>query len=193
MGEVIVGKFMTDLAQNAEEWASYCKLVAKETVTRYLEIGSRYGGSLWAISEFLPAGATIVSVDYPNDQGGRSDSRDSLIACIDALRRDGFNAHVIFGDSTAPEVIAEVKALSHTYDACLIDANHSLAYVTSDWRNYGNIARMVAFHDINWKRKSEWQGKRIEVPALWNQIKRRHRYIEFIREAKNNGIGVLWH
>jgi predicted O-methyltransferase YrrM len=41
-------------------------ILVGEGVTSYLEIGSKFGGSLLRVAERLPAGSRIVSVDMPN-------------------------------------------------------------------------------------------------------------------------------
>jgi hypothetical protein len=79
------------------------------------------------------------------------------------------------------------------FDCVFIDANHSLLHVTQDWVNYGAMAKMVAFHDINWSRPDWDPGKKnIEVPILWAALKQRYRHVECKRERRNNGIGVIW-
>ena len=64
----------------------------------------------------------------------------------------------------------------------------------ADWQNYGPLARIVAFHDIGWRREANWPGKRIAVPEVWNEIKAGYRFeeIKLCPTGKNNGIGVLW-
>ena len=83
------------------------------------------------------------------------------------------------------------------FDAVFIDANHNLPYVKADWDNYGPMARLVAFHDIAWKRGPDHVYKtknRIEVPQFWSELKFNYSYEEFISgpDAKDNGIGVVW-
>jgi hypothetical protein len=56
------------------------------------------------------------------------------------------------------------------------------------------MCRLVAFHDIAWRRAPEWVGVRIDVPEFWDSIKGdyRHEEFKFCPTGKNNGIGVLW-
>jgi hypothetical protein len=90
-------------------------------------------------------------------------------------------------------VIEKVRALG-PFDAVMLDADHRLPGVTADWINYGPMGRMVAFHDIAWRRAPEWVGTRIDVPQFWDSIKGHYRHEEFrfCPTGKNNGIGVLW-
>jgi hypothetical protein len=186
-----VDRFRDAIGQNENEFRLFLALLRAEKVHSYLEIGSRYGGSLWRLAPILPDGARMIAVDFPDSMGGRSDSKESLCACVAELRACGYDAGAIFGDSTDP-VIVEMVRMHGPYDAVFIDANHSLEFVTADWNNYRAMARIVAFHDIGWKRKDEWCGKRIEVPILWDQIKQDYPYVEIKFERKNNGIGVIW-
>ena len=72
----------------------------------------------------------------------------------------------------------------------------------ADWMNYGPMARIVGFHDINWN--STWvsaKGKEqtpdetlMGAPKIWNEVKKNFRHQEFKFYPKNNyyGIGVLF-
>lgn len=178
------------MAQVEAEIAWFVQLLQRENVTRFLEIGSKFGGSLWRIGCALPKGSCIVSVDMPMSRT----TQDPLEMRVKQLNERGYDAHLIIGDSTSSGVIGEVKALA-PFDACLIDANHTLPYVTKDWLHYGSMAKIVAFHDIAWKRPPEWNGGyRIDVPEFWQSIKKnyRHEEVRLDKTGRDNGIGVLW-
>lgn len=182
-----------EIAQDEREIAAFADLLVREGVARYLEIGSKFGGSLWRIGKALPAGSLIVSVDKPNGTRLWSESQISLASCVNRLNIMGQNASVIWGDSAAPETIA-AAGRQGPFDAVFIDADHRLPGLTLDWTNYGKMGRIVAFHDIAWHRAPEWKGVRIDVPAFWASIKGdfRHEEFRFCPTRKNNGIGVLW-
>jgi len=181
--------YETNAMQVDGEIRWFIDILKRENVGSYLEIGSKYGGSLWRIANALPKGSRIVSVDMP---WGNRATIPHLQACITELKRLGYDAHLLLGDSTAAEIIAQVKGLG-PFDACLIDANHLLPYVTKDWQNYGPMARLVAFHDIAWQMHPGRKSKTpIEVPQFWNSIKGGYRYQEIKLEPRDNGIGVLW-
>jgi hypothetical protein len=187
-------RFMTDAAQDEGEITRFCELIKAEGVTSYLEVGSKFGGSLWRVATSLPKGSRIVSVDLPGGTKAWMESRASLVACIMELSRLGYDARVIWGDSTDPSVIDQVRGYG-PFEACLIDGDHRLPGVTKDFANYGPMARMVAFHDLAWRRAPEWVGTRIDVPEFWASIKggyERTEEIVLCPTGKNNGIGVLW-
>ncbi len=171
----------------------FTQLLNSEFVTSYLEIGSKFGGSLWRIGKSLPKGSKIVSVDLPHGDTSFKENLPHLQDCVLKLNEDGYNAHLIIGDSTDPKIIEQVKALG-PFDACFIDANHTLPYVTKDFENYGSLARIVAFHDIGFFRKEGLppHKKPIEVPVFWKSIKQKFKNVEIRYDKQDNGIGVLW-
>jgi predicted O-methyltransferase YrrM len=186
-------KYQTEIAQDATEIDAFAQLLRNEGALSYLEIGSKFGGSLWRVANSLPPGSRIVSVDLPSGTKAWNESSESLKACIKELQHRGYDAHMIWGDSTAPDVVDAARELG-TFDAILIDADHRLPGVTADWNNYRLMGEIIAFHDIGWKRAPDWVGTRIDVPDLWDKIKGdyRHREFKYCPTGKNNGIGVLW-
>lgn len=183
---------MKPLQDNAEI-EGLASILAEEGAMSFLEIGSKFGGSLMKVAERLPRGARIVSVDLPSGTRVWPESKKSLEAAIAGLKASGYDTHLIWGDSTDPKIIEQVRKLG-PFDAIFIDANHTLPYVEKDWSNYGPMGKVVAFHDIAWHRAPEWVGTRIDVPQFWDRVKHDFRHVElkFCETGKNNGIGVLW-
>lgn len=166
----------------------------KEGVKSFLEIGSKFGGSLERLANAMPVGSRVVSVDLPRGTRAWPQSEAELKATVSRLRLKGYDTHLIWGDSTALDVIDQVRAFG-PFDACFVDANHTRSFVERDFSNYGQMARIIAFHDIAWHRASDWKdGVRIDVPEFWARVKPyyRHEEFRFCPTGKNNGIGVLW-
>jgi len=188
-------KYEVDMAQDENEMRQFIELLQREQITSYIEIGARYGASLWRIANSMPKGATIVAVDLPTGWGGRSDGQAVLEACFAELRARGYKAHMILGNSLLSETVEKARQFA-PYDCVFIDGHHSLAAVTADWMNYGPMGRIVAFHDIAWQRKLNWHPTRmrLEVPILWNRIKERfrHQEIKCHPTGQDNGVGILW-
>ena len=186
-------KYEVAVAQEEAELSSLIDIFKRENVKSYLEIGARYGGSFWRIVKSMPVGSAAIAVDLPAGFGGRKDGEVVLRACIKELCNIGYNAQAFYGDSKSKEVIDQVKAFA-PFDAVFIDADHTLPAVTADWQNYGQMGRIVAFHDIAWARPATYTGSKIEVPKFWNQIKVNYRHEEFktCHTGHDNGIGVLW-
>jgi cephalosporin hydroxylase len=188
-------KCETAALQNPRELFTFADLLRKEKIKSYLEIGSKFGGSFWHITtRALPIGSRVVSVDLPHGDTSFKESQPHLEACVKALSAKGYDAHLIIGDSTDPAVIEKVYALG-PFDACLVDANHTLPYVTKDFENYSKVVSvLIAFHDIGFFRAVPMpkHKKPIEVPLFWNEAKKMRRHFEIRHDAQDNGIGVLW-
>lgn len=177
------------LEQDLLEFANFIDLLRNEGVKSYLEIGSKNGGSLWMVASFLPEGSRVVSVDI-----GSGDYVKFLEQTVSRISTQGRDAHLILGNSADKSVIQRALALG-PFDAVMIDGDHIYDAVMQDWNNYGPSARIVAFHDIAWRRADEWkEGRRIDVPRVWDELKSKYRHVEFkhCKTGKNNGIGVLW-
>lgn len=180
--------------QNLQELAEFVSFVRSTGARSYLEIGSKFGGALWAVSAVMPKGSRLVAVDLPNGQWGRSDSELSLRTCIEALRIKGFNAHLFLEDSTAGHVVAQVRALG-PYDCIFIDANHTEPYVRKDFENYGRLGKHCCFHDISWRNPTPPKRLPIEVPKVWRELQETFRdaaaFREIALEERHNGIGIM--
>jgi len=180
--------------QHPAELARFIEIAKAEGVRRYLEIGSKWGGSLHQVTFSMPPGSRAVSVDLPApDVKHWPASKVSLTGCVDALQLAGYDAHLIWGDSTDRDVINKVWALG-SFDLVLIDGGHTMDCVRADWTHYGPLGRIVAFHDIAWKRGPDWTGYQIDVPTFWESIKDyyRHEEIKLDPTGRDNGLGVLW-
>ncbi len=181
--------------QDPGEMIEFVTLLQKEKIRSYLEIGCKFGGSLWKVASILPKGGRIVAVDRPHGDGSFKESQPHLEECIQRLRKPlGFDAHLFLGDSTDPEIVAKATALG-PYDACLIDANHTEPYVRADWANYGPLANIVAFHDIGWRAegRTHKMGKLpIHVPMIWEELRQQFKHREIKLCPRDNGFGVLW-
>lgn len=174
--------------QHEPEFAKFIDIVKREGVRSYLEIGCKYGGTLWRVANALPAGSKVVAVDLP---WGERESEPHLVECVNELRKLGYEVSLFLTDSTDAKTIAAVARLA-PFDLCFIDANHTEPYVRKDWANYGPMCGMVAFHDIGWIARPQSGKLPIDVPLVWNEIKADHRYIEIRECRRDNGIGVLW-
>src|ERR1044072_1337696 len=171
------------LNQNAQEMADFISLLKREKVLSYLEIGSKFGGSLWPIANALPRGSRVVSVDLPH--GPTKPTQPALEECVFQLHNRGYDARLFIGDCTDPGIIKKVGALG-PYDAFLIDPNRAEPFVRSDWKNYGPMARIVAFHDIGFNRVLAPGKNPIDVPKVWAELKAEHRHVEIRHEERDN-------
>ena len=186
--------YLSKAQQNLAELAEFVRFVRSIECRSYLEIGSKFGGSLWAVSEAMPKSSRLVAVDLPNGQWGRTDSELSLRMCIDKLKARGFDTHLFMGDSTDPGIVDAVRTLA-PFDCLLIDANHTLPYVKKDFSNYGRLAKHCCFHDIGWDKPTPPNRLPIEVPIVWKELKQtlcnEASFCEIRYDERHNGIGII--
>lgn len=188
-------EFNVQTSQVESEIVGFIDLLRREKVTRFLEVGSRFGGSLWRIANALPKGSLIVSCDSGRGMGGnKPGATTSLKECVKLLSKAGYDAHLVVGDSQVPLTIAQVRQFA-PFDAVFLDADHELLGVTRDWKHYGRMSRIVAFHDVGWIKPPDYQNSKVvRVPELWDDLKAKYRHEEFIdySTGATMGIGVLW-
>lgn len=180
------------LPQRRDELRNLIKLLRREGVTSFLEVGSRYGDTFFEIVTALPDGARAVAVDLPGGIWGREDSEPALRDCVEALKGRGYKAAMVLGNSTSAATINHVTHLG-PFDAVLIDGDHRMEGLVQDWINYGQRSRIVAFHDIDgWMHFEGRTRDPVDVPFVWMALKRKHRHIEFIGKKRGMGIGVIF-
>lgn len=179
-------------SQDADELHRFIDLLKRKNVRRYLEIGARHGDTLYEIGMALPEGSVLVGVDLPGGNWGTSKSKVYLEAAAEALRRAGRTAHLIFGNSRAAGTEGMIVRRG-PYDAILIDGDHLYEGVRSDWLKYGDLAPIVAFHDIAGHGVVQKDsGLPVEVPRLWQELKDEgHVFSEFVSPGSKMGIGVI--
>jgi|SRR5581483_4569113 len=178
--------------QHPDELDRLIEVFQREGVRSYLEIGARYGGSFERIMQALPMGSRGVAVDFPGGPFGDDGSTAILLAALKRLKSIGRDVSAVFGPSSAAEVIKRVSEHA-PYHAVVIDADHSYEAVKRDFLFYSPMARMVVLHDI--AAPSEVQshdGLSVDVPRLWQEIKRKYRHEEIITEDSLMGIGILY-
>lgn len=121
-----------------------------------LEIGTSAGHTLQLFAHAGVAGVKVRSIDIVPMQ-----------ACVrEAL--SGFDVEQIIRDSRYLESVAWARRHG-PFDLVFIDANHDYDAVKADWENYGDLGRLVAFHDI----ANEEHG----VKDLWREITADSRYV----------------
>lgn len=187
-------KFQTNLLQDLREFDEFLRFIHKNEVKSYLEIGSKHGGSLWRIGSSLPVNSRVVSVDLPHGDTSFKESEPHLRACVEELKKKGYDAHLFLTSSADPSTIESVRALS-PFDLLFIDANHTEPFVRHDWSVYGPMAKIVAFHDVSHVHIPNNSKKMpIEVSKVWNEIKHqyKHQEIRLCQHTNTNGIGILW-
>jgi len=185
-------------SQRADELLPLIGLIQGQGARSYLEIGARHGDTWHEVMRHLPVGSIGVAVDLPGGRWGTTKSAAHLREAREDLRRMGYRAHTLFGDSGDPGMIERVakrrREAGGLFDAALIDGDHLYAGVSADWRTYGAMARLVAFHDVagHGETTRDGQSTPVEVPRLWAEIRGGYRSIEIVGEGSTMGFGVIW-
>jgi hypothetical protein len=178
-------------SQDAQELAQFIGLLQSRGVRRYGEIGAREGDTFHAVMLALPKGSVGVALDLPGGAWGKPTTRVKLEKAVADLCKRGYKASALFGDSTTGATFNLFRGRG-PYDAILIDGDHRLPGVTSDWQRYGPLAPLVAFHDIAGDGQQSRDGLPVEVPLLWRCIRHeRPTCLEFVTAGSGMGIGVL--
>ena len=170
--------------QNVDELAQLWRLVAAGAHARVLEVGSLFGGTLWAWAH-LPAVEQLVSVDLPSDWPGVRDgvreARTHWAQWFEPL----VSFHDLAGDSTAPATIAAVAALG-PFDFAFIDGDHSYEGVRADWLTYSPLVRsggLVAFHDT-------WPNYDRHEPGVVRWVDELRHHLPSIEWTDPDGVGI---
>lgn len=179
-------------AQREDELRDFIALLLAEDVRSYVEIGCRYGDTFYEVMMALPEGSRGVALDYDGGPWGNEGSAPILEEAVGDIR--GRVGIMVAGDSRKKSTANYVRLMG-PYDAIFIDGDHRYESVKADWENYRDMARIIAFHDIDGEGHSyKAHGGRIpvEVPRFWSEIKGGYRHREIIGAERGMGIGVIW-
>ncbi|GMV82755.1 MAG: hypothetical protein AMXMBFR7_39390 [Planctomycetota bacterium] len=177
------------LPQDDFEFRWFCRNLSAIRASRYLEIGSRDGASLFVVAAYLPPGSLIVSVDLPAARWGYPESQRNLQTIAGLLRARGFSFHAITGDSHLNSTLDEVHKASggDPFDALFLDGDHTYEGVSQDWRMYSPLVRiggLVGFHDLI--RAPEYPD--VEVGRLFDELRCTHRTDQRFHQY---GLGIV--
>jgi cephalosporin hydroxylase len=157
------------------------------------EIGMKYGGSTFLFLQVLSRIELMVVVDlqlnYP------------AAAKLKYLSSSHARMHCISGNSHSSETVARVSRClaGRKFDLLFIDGDHSYEGVRKDFVSYQAMVKeggAIAFHDIvpddttRYGRPQSDSCYSGEVYLLWQELKKRYPYFEFISDPNQNGLGI---
>lgn len=166
--------------QHLQEWNDFIDYLKDKNIRSYLEIGAREGIALRYLAERLPI-EEITVIDLPGAAWGKDCSEVKLRNNLEALE---VKYNLYLGDSSDPDVASEV-AKHAPFDLIFIDGDHSYDGVNADYELYGNMGRILAFHDIN----QQYNSRAFGPTRLWNELG--HVSRTFIADGSRKGIGVI--
>jgi predicted O-methyltransferase YrrM len=181
--------------QKRKEIVGLMRLVQDLKPRRLCEIGASGGGTLLLLCQSTPTDARLLSIDlaYTNAQ----------LHAYPAFARAQQQVTCLAADSHARSTLETVERWLNgdRLDFLFIDGDHSLAGVRADHEMYAPLVRpggWIGFHDIVPDFKTRFgcatRADVGEVPAYWQDVKRRHPSCRELIEGPNQdgfGIGLL--
>ena len=140
----------------------------KHDINTYAEIGIFKGGSHLLIKN-------ILELKNPNLKSVGIDIQDRHLT-------EDIKNHINLHIGTSEDFKGQ------PFDLVFIDGDHSYEGVKTDYKNLGQYAKIVMFHDIN---DSTCPG----VVNFWNEVKENKKYKEFTYQTNNQpiqGIGLVF-
>lgn len=155
------------MIQIPEQLAEALVWLSDKSITQYVEVGTFNGKSTVFISAYLSRFNPVFrTLTIDNSRNFENPYKSLTIASIKGTSDD----------------VAGLKS-----DLCLIDGDHSFAWIKRDYENLGKNAKYCMFHDI--LETEIIQGMPMDVKSFWNSIKRPSS-VEFTYGGRM-GIGIL--
>lgn len=176
--------------QVCEEIFKLLQVVNKLKPRIVIEIGTATGGTLFLFCRVAAEDATIISIDLPGGQfgGGYSSWKVPLYKAFKLHRQ---TLHLIRADSHLESTLQKVKKLLNDkkVDFLFIDGDHSYDGVKMDFEKFSPLVKdggLIAFHDI----VVHPAELGCEVNKLWEEIKNRYEYTEFVNDWNQGQCGI---
>lgn len=178
--------FSVPCLQSREELREFGQVLLDRHITRVLEIGSLYGGTLRFFGELCPD--LVVSVDWPDGPGGIGIEAAKIRDV--ALMEDYPQFQAVRGDAQAQETFQTVLGLTlpHGVGCAFIDGDHRRAAVEADYHRYLHLVSpggLVALHDASPSTQAVTYN--IEVPEFWATLPEPKR---LIHAPGQDGFGI---
>jgi predicted O-methyltransferase YrrM len=176
--------------QDIDELKAFVKFAVDLDVRRYLEIGSRNGDSFFAVMANLMPGSFGMSIDLPESIFTMRRMTETVME----LRDLNMETALFYGSSRYEAAKAAARAFA-PFDLVLIDGDHTLNGVASDWNDYWTFGKAIAVHDVDAPDGWKSSGLPNEVGRFWRELKATLapglETREFITPGSKMGYGVV--
>ncbi len=178
--------------QKPAEILGLLNMVKELRPRRVCEIGTRRGGTFFMLAHVAAPDAKLLTIDL--------DLKPAAARAFRTFARPGQSIQCLAANSQLPataERLTEWLA-GDQLDFLLIDGDHSLAGVSSDYEMYKGFVRpggLIAFHDIVPDSRTRHGIPTVsdvgQVPAFWAQLKGTvGETREFIQDPEQDGYGI---
>ncbi len=177
--------------QIREEFKDFLTLFKEKSPELIVEIGTAYGGSLFALCKLAPENAFIISIDLPG--GAFGDGYPEWKTPIyKYFKKEKQELILLREDSHLDKSLNVIKELLNNkkIDFLFIDGDHSYEGVKQDFEMYSPLVKqggVIAFHDVAPNGIKEFAGG---VPIFWKEIKNKYEHKEFVKDIKQLGYGI---
>ncbi len=184
----------TSLQQVPREIKTLLSTIRSRNIHSMMEIGTRWGGTLFLFSWTMPSDAIIVSLDLPSEQSLKRGYDRLKTAYFSNFTKKGQQLTLLRGDSHSPASFGKTRSAleGKELDFLFIDGDHTYEGVKKDFEMYSPLVRkggLIAFHDI----VGHDPGVS-EVDRYWSEVKSGYRHREIVENPKQNwaGIGLIY-
>jgi predicted O-methyltransferase YrrM len=192
--ELLKTAFRIGMIQKEDEVSQLVDRVAEQRPETVVEIGTKFGGTLYCFCRVADPNALVVSIDLPGGPFGGGYDVQRAEFMKKSFPREGQTLHTIMEDSHAPSTREKLEQIldGREIDFLFIDGDHTYQGVKLDFEMYSPLVRsggMIGFHDI-----LAHAGVPISrVHELWDEVKLDYEYEEYaVQPYFWGGIGVLW-
>lgn len=179
--------------QVKSEITSLLEVVENIKPKTIMEIGTARGGTLFLFSKIIPEDSFIISLDLPGGSFGGGYPWWK-IPLYKSFAKDKQTINLIREDSHNLKTLRKIKKIlgDRKLDFLFIDGDHTYNGVKKDFDLYKQLVKkggIIAFHDV----ALHPPETKCEVSKLWNEVKKKYEYKEFVEDWKQNwaGIGLI--
>lgn len=177
--------FGVKTSQLKPEIGNMLTIIRAEKPKVIVEIGTRFGGTLFLMAKVAPKDCIMISIDI---------EKFPLHRRILYKKMMNQKLHFVTGDSGKQETVEKLKKIlgNRKIGFLFIDGDHEYKAVKKDHELYKPLVNgHIGFHDIC----EHYDADLFGVDWLWNEIKKHHKHHEFIESdiQKWAGIGVVEH